>query len=190
MNTRRITALFLVSALGAGAHAADELQEHVVQVEHRLNASADRAWRTLGRFCALAAWQSVVAGCDVVERDNGIVRTVVMQDHTVFVERLEEFSDATRRFSYSMISGPVAVQDYHATFWIRSSADPAASTLSLQARFRAPRVAGAAIAGQLKQLFDNGLRGIDAVLATAGVGSAGTSDRAASALGFPSLPKE
>jgi len=173
MKVKVAAAPIAAAVLTAGAeHTApsgrvlrQDSRPYTVSVERRLAASPERAWQVLGRFCAIAQWQSLVASCDVVERADGIMRIVVMRDHSVFTERLDEYSSVDRRFSYSLVAGPLVPPDYHASFSIRPHAEANASILTLDAAFSAPAAEGDEIAQQLRHLFDNGLNGIDALLA-------------------------
>lgn len=147
------------------AAAADERKPLSVTIDHRLATPAAHAWQVLGRFCAISQWQSLVASCDVLERDSGIVRIVVMRDHSVFTEQLDEFSGRDMRFSYSLIAGPLPVQRYSMTFSIRPHSDPSASILRLHAVFTPADDKGAQLQQQLRGLFENGLKGIDTLIA-------------------------
>jgi hypothetical protein len=132
----------------------DDFTPPVVVVEHVFEHDIDTTWGRLGRFGGIAEWQSLVAGCHVEERYNGIYRVVSLHDGTAFTERLESYSHADRCFSYSILSGPLPVTDYvtHLRFsplgrnrsrlvwrtWytVPSGGDPVAIAQSLEAMFR------------------------------------------------------
>lgn len=150
--------------LAAGAAAGAETRLANVTVEHRFDVSADTAWKTLGRFCAITDWQSLVASCVLDERKEGIFRTLVMRDGSAFVERLEEYSATDRTFAYTIKSGPLPVQDYRSEF--RLVPDGAQGTRLLwKAWYTVPAGGDSqAIASGLQALFANGINGMQALL--------------------------
>jgi hypothetical protein len=67
--------------------------------------SADALWAKIGDFCAMPKR----LGLSCVLSGDGKTRTVGM-----YVEQLESRDDTTRTYSYSLVSGPLLVADYHA----------------------------------------------------------------------------
>ncbi|WP_170942028.1 SRPBCC family protein [Noviherbaspirillum denitrificans] len=169
MKLNKVLSLVLscASLLAAGTAVGAETRPANVTVEHRFDVSADIAWKTLGRFCAISDWQSLVASCVLDERKDGIYRTLVMNDGSAFVERLEEYSAAGRTFAYTIKSGPLPVQDYRSEF--RLVPDGAQGTRLLwKAWYTVPAGGDSqAIAAGLQALFANGLNGMQALLASA-----------------------
>jgi hypothetical protein len=159
-------ALALAAMSPLVACAADpQAAVHAVQAQADIALPAADAWARLGRFCAIKNWQSLVAACDVVERENGLFRVVVMRDNAAFVERLEDFSDSEMHFSYSMASGPLPVKAYRATFRIEP-VDAAHARIELKAEYTADAAQVIAVDQALRTLFENGLKGMKALLAT------------------------
>jgi hypothetical protein len=148
-----------LAALGApAAHAADAPQ---VRVEHTFAHGADEVWARLGRFCSIAEWQSLVAGCVVDERRDGFYRTVVMRNDTAYVERLERFSHEERRLSYSILSGPLPVRRYVSELQVLPL-DARHSRLVWQAWYEVPAGTQATtVAQDLSGLFRNGIQGME-----------------------------
>lgn len=138
-----------------------------VTIEHKFPVSADVAWKELGRFCSIAEWQSLVASCVTEERKDGIYRTIVMNDNSAFVEKLEEYSSNERSFAYTIKSGPLPIANYRSELrFVPVGANE--TRLVWRAWYTVP--AGASeqrIATDLKELFANGIKGMGAVLATA-----------------------
>ena len=89
-----------------------DFERQVIKIEHEFNQSPDYVWKNIGGFCSIKYWQSVVQDCVVTEKEDGIYRLVTMQDSTVFVERLESYSQDDMEFSYSIKYGPVDLDDY------------------------------------------------------------------------------
>jgi hypothetical protein len=158
-----VAAAVALAALGAPAvHAAEAPQ---VRIEHTFALGADAVWARLGRFCSIAEWQSLVAGCVVDERRDGIHRTVVMRNDTAYVERLERFSHEERRLAYSILSGPLPVRRYVSELQVLP-VDARHSRLVWQAWYEVPAgTEAAAVARDLSALFRNGIQGMERLLA-------------------------
>lgn len=165
MIPRRIIAALACTLAGPLLHA--EPAPAQVTIEHRFPIAADTAWRALGRFCSIADWQSLVDSCVTDERQDGIYRTLVMKDKSVFVERLDEYSSKALSFTYSIKSGPLPVTNYRAELRF-VPAGAGQTRLVWRAWYSVPAGADARrIASDLKGLFANGIDGMDAVLAAA-----------------------
>ncbi len=91
-----------------------------IAVEEDYAASAAVVWKKLADFGGLASWMPGVASCDTEGDGVGAVRKLAMGPVEV-VERLENFDDAGRSLSYSIIEGPMPVQNYLATISVRET---------------------------------------------------------------------
>lgn len=151
---------------GFGAPAAQAAAEPPkVTVEHTFRQDADTVWKRLGRFCSVADWQSLVAGCVVDERRDGLYRTVVMRNDTAYVERLERFSHADRLLSYSILSGPLPVKRYVTELQVLPQ-EGGRSRLVWRAWYELPAQTQAEpVARDLEALFRNGIQGMERLLA-------------------------
>lgn len=85
-----------------------------VTVEERIQvqASPDTAWALLGDFGGLPGWFPVVTASRVVGNGVGAVRHLTMPDGNVLEERQETRDEAQRRYSYTVIGGPVPFTGY------------------------------------------------------------------------------
>ncbi|BAN48468.1 SRPBCC family protein [Metapseudomonas resinovorans] len=79
----------------------------------QLRASADQVWQLIGGFDSLPDWLPAIPESHLSE--GGRVRNLKTADGAVIVERLLQFSEAERRYSYSILQGPAPVRDYRAT---------------------------------------------------------------------------
>lgn len=165
MTPRRIIAALACSLAIPQLHA--EPVPANVTIEHQFPISAEAAWQALGRFCSIADWQSLVDSCVTDERRDGIYRTIVMKDNSVFVERLEEYSSSERSFAYSIKSGPLPVTNYRSELrFVPVGANQ--TRLVWRAWYAVPAGADAArISTDLKGLYANGIAGMATVLAAA-----------------------
>jgi len=86
-----------------------------VIVKQEVRASADAVWELVRDFGGVAQWSSAIESCDVEGEGIGAVRTLGLGAAGAIRERLESLDDATRTFSYSIIDGPLPVDNYLAT---------------------------------------------------------------------------
>ncbi|MBM3115830.1 SRPBCC family protein [Jeongeupia naejangsanensis] len=142
--------------------AAEPDQPKIV-LEQKFDVSAEKAWGKLGTFCSIAHWQSLVRDCLVEERSDGIYRVVVMKNDTAYTERLETFSQSDRSFSYSILSGPLPVNQYRSELKVESRGSE--SKLVWRAWYTVPEKGDSQkIKSDLESLFRNGINGMTALL--------------------------
>lgn len=73
-----------------------------VVVRKELDVPAARVWEVLRGFGDLAKWADGIEACSVEGEGVGAVRTLTVRGGISLRERLESFSDAERRYSYSI----------------------------------------------------------------------------------------
>ena len=100
------------------------------------SSSVDTVWKELADYGGIGAWAPGVASCKLVGSGVGAVRHVEMPGGAVMEERLEALDDATTTLSYSIIGGPLPVENYLAT--IKVSANGSGSRVDWGATFDAP----------------------------------------------------
>ncbi|MGU1790195.1 SRPBCC family protein [Pseudomonas aeruginosa] len=97
----------------AKAHASIDLRN-----------DAEQVWRLIGGFDALPDWLPFIP--QSVLSEGGRVRTLQSVEGGTIVERLLDFSEAGRSYTYTILQGPAPVRDYR----------PCASCRSPTARVR------------------------------------------------------
>ncbi len=86
-----------------------------VAVTHKFSATADAVWGLIGGFHTLPEWHpAVVKSTDSLD-GNGIIRDLELPDGGHVIERLEEFSNGGRSYTYSIVGGVMPVEGYVAT---------------------------------------------------------------------------
>ena len=106
-----------------------------IAVKKDYEASAETVWKQLRDFGGVASWMPGVSACDVKGDGVGAVRSIQMGSMTI-VEKLESFDDGARSFAYSIIEGPMPVQNYLATVTV--SARDSGCHVDWTARFELP----------------------------------------------------
>jgi hypothetical protein len=106
----------------------------------------EAVWKKIGDFCGIKSWIPAVADC-VISAD-GKQRTVSLKDGGEVVERLDNWDDAKRTYTYSILSGPLPVSDYRSTLTVLSEGK--GSALNWHSTYRAKGKP----AGEVKKLID------------------------------------
>ena len=87
--------------------------------------SPEALWKKIGDFCGIANWHPAIEKC--VLSADGKQRTLSLKGGGTLVETLENRDDANHAYTYTIISGPLPVANYHST--ISVSPDPKGSSL-------------------------------------------------------------
>jgi hypothetical protein len=95
--------------------------------------SPEALWKKIGDFCGIANWGPGVEKCALSA--DGKQRTLSLKGGGTIVEALENLDDANHTYSYTIISGPLPVTNYHST--ISVSADPKGSVLKWAGKYDA-----------------------------------------------------
>jgi Polyketide cyclase / dehydrase and lipid transport len=94
---------------------------------------AGRAMEEVGDFCGIATWHPAIEKC--VLSADGKQRTLSVKGGGTIVEALEKWDDANRSYTYTILSGPLPVANYHST--ISVGADPKGSALKWMGKYDA-----------------------------------------------------
>jgi hypothetical protein len=100
----------VIAGAGSGAANAATLSRSV-----EVQGTPSAIWARIGPFCAIRDWLPPVGTCS---QDGGTppTRTLVTKDGTAtFVERQTARDDAKHFYSYTFLSSPLPVTDYHST---------------------------------------------------------------------------
>lgn len=107
----RITLLAGAAALSlAFAAPAFALDSEVAMTS---SMSPDALWKKVGDFCGIGTWHPAIEKCALSA--DGKERTLSLKGGGTIVERLESRDDAARRYSYTIVSSPLPVANYHST---------------------------------------------------------------------------
>lgn len=81
-------------------------------------ASPDQVWSLIGGFDALPDWLPSIPESTALE--GGRVRRLKNLEGEVITERLLDFSEAERHYSYSIVQAPLPVNGYVATIRVHA----------------------------------------------------------------------
>ncbi|MGZ3322684.1 MAG: SRPBCC family protein [Xanthobacteraceae bacterium] len=118
----RHTVLAVIAVLGISTASASALESNVTM---KSSMSTDALWKKVGDFCGISAWHPAIEKC--VLSADGKQRTLSLKGGGTVVEALENWDDANRSYTYTILSGPLPVANYHSTISVAD--DPKGSAL-------------------------------------------------------------
>jgi hypothetical protein len=114
--------------------------------------SPEALWKKIGDFCGIANWHPAIEKC--VMSADGKQRTLSLKGGGTIVETLENFDDANHAYTYTIISGPLPVANYHST--ISVSPDPKGSSLKWMGKYDAKGASDADAKKVIDGIYDAG----------------------------------
>ena len=94
-----------------------------VKRETQVAAAPADVWAVIGDFGKLADWHPAASASSAETVRGDIHRTIVVGDGARLVEKLENLDDAAHTYSYSILEGPLPVDDYLSTLSVEADGD-------------------------------------------------------------------
>lgn len=121
-------------------------------------ASPTAVWKTIGGFCGIGEWHPVVEKCALSKKGGKDERTLSLKGGGTIVEQEQSRDDTKMDYTYTILSGPLPVEDYKSTIMVEK--DGSGSKVTWTGNFKAKGApddkAKEAIAG----VYEAGLKGI------------------------------
>lgn len=125
-----------------------------------LSASPDEVWKLIGGFGSLPDWVSGVHQSKL--DDGGRVRHLHDDAGHFFVEQLETYDHAGRRYSYSILQSPISVKNYLSTLAVIPAALGTGSHIEWSATFDPVDMSKEASEEIFHEIFSQGLASLNA----------------------------
>jgi hypothetical protein len=116
----------------------------------------DALWKKVGDFCGIASWHPAIEKC--VLSADGKQRTLSVKGGGAVVETLENWDDANRSYKYTIVSGPLPVDNYHST--ISVTADPKGSALTWVGTYDAKGAPDADAKKTMDGVYEDGVKAL------------------------------
>ncbi len=134
-----------------------------VRVEEEVEATPEKVWELVREFGGVKKWNEGIDSCEVEGAGVGSVRTLKMGGIEI-QERLEHTDDIGRTFSYSIVAGPVPVENYLASMTIHD-AGPDRARITWQGSFDAKGVPEEDCAKLFTGVYQGGIAALRKALA-------------------------
>jgi len=149
----RYTARAVLVILAMSTASAFALDSSVTMTS---SMTPDALWKKVGDFCGIASWHPAIEKC--VLSADGKQRTLSLKGGGTIVEALENWDDAHGTYSYTILSGPLPVANYHST--ISVTADPKGSALKWMGTFDAKGAPDADVKKTFDGIYEAGLKSL------------------------------
>jgi Polyketide cyclase / dehydrase and lipid transport len=126
----RTATIFAAGILSTSTGVAFALDSSVTMTS---SASPDAVWKKVGDFCGIGDWHPAVEKC--VLSADGKQRTLSLKGGGTLVEALEAVDNTNHTYTYTILSGPLPVTNYHST--ISVSPDPKGSSIKWVGKYEA-----------------------------------------------------
>lgn len=123
------------------------------QASITLATDANRVWQLIGGFDALPDWLPFIPESALSE--GGRVRTLKSVAGDTIIERLLDFNEAGRSYSYTILTGPAPVRDYQST--LRVVAEGSGSRVEWSGSFVPVGVSDAEATALFAGIYEDGL---------------------------------
>jgi len=80
---------------------------------------AATVWAVIGNFNALPDWHPAVAKSELKKEGGGTLRKLSLVGGGTIEEKLEQIDDKERLYTYTIVSGPLPVNNYTATLRVK-----------------------------------------------------------------------
>ena len=121
-------------------------------------APPETVWKTIGGFCGIGDWHPVIEKCVLAKKGGKEERTLSLKGGGTIVEQEQSRNEKKMDYTYTILSGPLPVEDYKSTIMVEKdgSGSKVTWTGSFKAKGAPDDKAKEAIAG----VYDAGLKGI------------------------------
>jgi len=127
-----------------------------VLVTRRIRAPATKVWDRVGAFSSLGEWNPAVRRQELSGTGPGSIRTLYLDGEAVVTEELLQEDPATRTYVYTILSSPLPVKNYRATFAVHAD-DGATCAICWSVTFEPAGASEAEAIRIIETIFSDGL---------------------------------
>ncbi|MEM0911185.1 MAG: SRPBCC family protein [Pseudomonadota bacterium] len=85
--------------------------------------TTDNVWKKYGGFCDIADWHPAVESCEISEENGETFRLLTLADGATIKEKHLGAGDVETSYKYSIVEGPLPVNNYVSTFEVQPEHD-------------------------------------------------------------------
>ena len=131
-----------------------------------LDASCGVVWAEIGQFTSLNDWYPGIARLDIGGEGVGATRSAFLENGAQIVEQLQSVDQQERRYSYSMLSGPLPVANYQASLEAQEAKDGVGCDVVWSAEFDANGAPKLPVIDAVNGIFWAGLENLETQFGT------------------------
>jgi hypothetical protein len=124
----------------------------------KIPATPDQVWQLIGGFNSLPDWLPYIPNSELSE--GGRVRHLANPDGDIIVERLEEFNEEDRYYTYSIKEAPFPVTDYKSTIRVRQLTGSQTSLVEWSGSFTPVGVSDQEVIDLFHGIYSDGLHAL------------------------------
>lgn len=149
---------FVIPAVALAAVASTPVSALEVTKTATIAAAPDAVWKTIGGFCGIGDWHPVIEKCALSKKGGKEERTLSLKGGGTIVEQEQARDDKKMSYTYTILSGPLPVEDYKSTIMVEPEGKGSKVTWtgSFKAKGAPDDKAKEAIGG----VYEGGLKGI------------------------------
>lgn len=123
-------------------------------------ASPEAVWKTIGGFCGIGDWHPVIEKCVLSKKGGKEERTLSLKGGGTIIEQEQSRNDKKMDYTYTILSGPLPVEDYKSTIMVEK--DGSGSKVTWTGNFKAKGASDDKAKEAIAGVYDAGLKGIAA----------------------------
>lgn len=148
------TAIAAAAVLAASTFAANALESNATA---NSALSADALWKKIGSdFCGISKWHPAIEKCELSADHK--TRTLSLKGGGTIVETLEKLDFKNRSYTYTIVSGPLPVSNYHSTIAVAASGK--GSVVTWNGKYDASGASDTDAQKAIQGVYDSGLEGL------------------------------
>jgi hypothetical protein len=127
-----------------------------------LHTDANQVWQLIGGFDSLPDWLPFIPQSTLSE--GGRVRTLKSVEGATIIERLLNFSEAERSYTYTILQGPAPVRDYEATLCVLPGSNGQGARVEWFGSFIPEGISDAEATALFTTIYEDGLAALKQAL--------------------------
>lgn len=142
--------------------AVPNSQHAETAVSVTLDASCDVVWAEIGEFTSLDDWYPGIVKLDIGGEGLGATRSALLENGAQIIEQLQAVDQQARRYTYSMLSGPLPVANYQASLQAQDAEGGVGCDIVWSAEFDADGAPKLPVIDAVNGIFQAGLDNLKA----------------------------
>ena len=121
-------------------------------------APPEAVWKIIGPFCGIGHWHPVVETCAISRNGDIEQRTLHLKGGGLIVEGQQSRDDKKMSYTYTILSGPLPVDNYKSTIMVEK--DGSGSRITWTGSFKAKGASDDKAKEAIAGVYEGGLKGI------------------------------